>query len=41
MHLFFVEPKEAELTTAQKQWLNGYLNNFERALYGARFKSPS
>jgi hypothetical protein len=40
IHFFFVDPKEEELTELQKAWLTGYLNRFERALYGPDFKDP-
>src|SRR6185436_11964384 len=41
LQLFFVEPEETELTPQQKQWLARYLSEFERALYGPNFKSPT
>jgi hypothetical protein len=41
LHLFYVEPKESEITPAQKAWLSQYLNRFESALYGPNFRSPS
>src|SRR5262245_21420648 len=37
---FFVEPKADEITAAQKTWLQGHLQEFERALYGPDFKDP-
>ncbi|MHC1765600.1 MAG: CotH kinase family protein [Verrucomicrobiia bacterium] len=40
MHLFYVDPKESEITSAQKKWLTQYLNRFEKALYGSNFKDP-
>jgi hypothetical protein len=40
IHFFFVDPKEEELTELQKAWLTGYLNRFERVLYGPDFKDP-
>jgi hypothetical protein len=39
LHLFYVDPKEADLTPQQRDWLTRYLNQFERALYGSNFKS--
>lgn len=41
MHLFYVEPKETEITPAQKAWLSRYLNQFEKALYSSNFKNPA
>ncbi|PYI86204.1 MAG: hypothetical protein DME26_09490 [Verrucomicrobia bacterium] len=41
LHLFYVEPKEAELTPQQKNWLTQHLNQFERALYGPNFTSQT
>jgi hypothetical protein len=41
LHLFYVEPKEAEITPAQKAWLSQYFNQFESALYGPNFRSPT
>jgi hypothetical protein len=41
IHLFYVEPKEREITAAQSAWLQNYLNQFERVLYGRNFKSPT
>ena len=38
---FYVEPKADEITTAQKTWLQRHMNEFERALYGPDFKSPT
>lgn len=38
---YFVEPKEDEITPAQKTWLRNHLNAFERALYGLDFKDPA
>ena len=37
---FYVEPKPEALTPAQKEWLAGYLDSFEKALYGRNFKDP-
>ena len=33
----YVEPKEQEITSAQKAYLVGYLNAFEKGLYGSEF----
>ncbi len=41
VHLYYVEPKEKEITPAQRTWLNRHLNEFESALYGPRFASPT
>ena len=41
LHLFYVEPKEDELTDAQKKWLTRYFTEFDRALYGSNFRSPT
>ncbi len=37
---FYVEPKDDEITPAQKAWLQRHLNEFERVLYGPNFKDP-
>ncbi|MEM7230976.1 MAG: CotH kinase family protein [Planctomycetota bacterium] len=36
----YVEPKEREITNAQSNWLVGYMNQFESALYGGNFRDP-
>jgi hypothetical protein len=41
LRLLYVEPKEQDLTRAQKEWLTRYMNQFEKALYGWKFKSPT
>jgi hypothetical protein len=41
VHFFFVEPKAADITPEQRSWLARYMNNFERALYGPNFTSPT
>ena len=38
---FFVEPKPAKITDAQRAWLTNYLNRFEAALYGPAFRHPT
>ena len=38
--LCFVEPKESEITQAQRDYLVGYLNEFEAALYSEDFADP-
>lgn len=38
--LCFVEPKEEELTPAQRDYLVGYINEFESVLYGSNFADP-
>ena len=38
---FYVEPKPAKITEAQRTWLTGYLNRFEQALYGPDFRNPT
>jgi hypothetical protein len=40
LQLLYVEPKEQNLTRAQKAWLSRYMNQFEKALYGSNFKNP-
>jgi hypothetical protein len=39
MHLFYVEPKESEITSAQKNYLSRYMNQLENALYSSDFTS--
>jgi hypothetical protein len=41
LQLFFVDPKEEDLTAPQKQWLASYLSRFERALNGSKFADPA
>lgn len=38
---FYVEPKDDEITPAQKTWLQRHLNEFERVLHGPNFKDPA
>lgn len=38
--LAFVYPKERNISPAQRSWLINYMNQFERALYGANFTDP-
>jgi hypothetical protein len=38
---FFVEPKAAKITEAQRAWLTNHLNRFEQALYGPDFRNPT
>src|SRR5947209_7166665 len=38
---FYVEPKPARITVAQRAWLTNFLNNFEQALYGPDFRHPT
>ncbi|MBN1444121.1 MAG: CotH kinase family protein, partial [Planctomycetes bacterium] len=38
--LAFVEPKEAEITSAQRSYITSYMNQFEAALYGSNFQHP-
>ncbi len=38
--LSYVEPKESEITAAQRDYLIGYLNEFESVLHGASFADP-
>ena len=40
LHLFYVEPKEEELTDAQRNWVTRYFSEFDRALYGGNFADP-
>ncbi|MDI6450379.1 CotH kinase family protein [Anaerobaca lacustris] len=39
-HLAYVRPNERDITVAQRQWLIGYLNQFESALFGTGFADP-
>jgi hypothetical protein len=39
--LAFVDPKEEIITTAQRAWIKGYLDDFETALYGANYRDPA
>jgi hypothetical protein len=39
-HLIYVEPKGYEITQAQKNYLKGYLDEFESVLYGPSFTDP-
>ncbi|MFH1717559.1 MAG: CotH kinase family protein [Planctomycetota bacterium] len=36
----YVDPTEDEITAAQSAWIRSYLDDFENALYGARFTDP-
>ena len=38
---FYVEPKPAKMTEAQRTWLTSYLNRFEQALHGPDFRNPT
>lgn len=38
--LGFVEPKEDEITPAQRAYITGYMNAFESSLYGDNFADP-
>lgn len=38
--LGWVEPKEQEVTTAQRAWVQNFFSQFETALYGANFRDP-
>jgi len=38
---FFVEPKPAKITPAQRAWLTNYVNRLEAALYGPDFRNPT
>ena len=38
---FFVDPKPAKITSAQRAWLTNYLNRFEETLYGSDFRNPT
>ena len=38
---FFVDPKPAKITPAQRAWLTNHLNRFETALHGPDFRSPT
>jgi hypothetical protein len=39
--LCYVDPKEDEITNAQSDWIRGYLDAFEEALYGDDFTDPN
>jgi hypothetical protein len=41
VQLLYVDPKEKDLTPEQKAWLTRYMNQFERALNGPNFASPT
>jgi hypothetical protein len=41
LHLFHVEPEEQELTDTQRRWIAKYFGDFERALHGPNFTSPT
>ena len=38
--LRYEEPKESELTAAQRAWMGRYLDDFEKALFGRDFRDP-
>ncbi|MBW8038583.1 MAG: hypothetical protein FVQ85_01135 [Planctomycetes bacterium] len=38
--LLYFEPKWTEITQAQKDWIKGYLDEFETVLYGLNFTDP-
>src|ERR1043166_996241 len=40
IHFAFEEPKERDITPAQKQWLTNYVNEFERVLFSEAFTDP-
>src|SRR5207244_1623435 len=40
-HFFYVTPNGQEINAPQKAWLQSYLDRFESALYGPRFKDPA
>lgn len=37
---FYIEPKQEDVTPAQRRWLLNHLNEFERVLYGPGFADP-
>ena len=37
---YFVDPKEAEISLPQRQWIAGYLSNFWTALNAVNFRDP-
>ncbi len=39
--LAYVDPKESEITPAQKAWLSQWFATFESALYGPGFRNPA
>ncbi|HUR44733.1 MAG TPA: CotH kinase family protein, partial [Candidatus Saccharimonadales bacterium] len=39
-HFYYDTPKAEEITSAQRSWLVNYLNRFESALYGPKFRDP-
>lgn len=41
LKLRFEEPREKDLTTAQREWMTTYLNQFEKALFGRKFRDPA
>ncbi len=38
---FYVEPKAARITPAQRAWLSNHVNRFEQALHGPDFRHPT
>jgi subtilisin-like proprotein convertase family protein len=40
VHLIYQYPKPANITTAQKNYLHDYIDEFENVLYGANFADP-
>lgn len=38
---FYVEPKQEEITPAQKAWLQAHLNEFEKVLHSPDFRHPT
>jgi hypothetical protein len=41
LRLFFVDPSEDELTTAQRNWLARYVTRFEDVLHSSNFANPT
>jgi hypothetical protein len=40
LNLIHLEPDKFEITQEQKDWIKGYINEFEAVLYGPDFKDP-
>ena len=40
LSLIHLEPERAEITQEQMDWIKGYINEFEAALYGPNFTDP-
>jgi len=41
IRFLYVYPKEGDISEKQKSWLNNYLNQFEKVLFGRHFADPT